>query len=390
MKRIYPFGLVALLVGTAPVLVAVQGQPVNRETAGDTVRAILAPRSPLPSEAATAGITKFSFIAYGDTRGRYDGERLQYEHGLVVQSMLKTISAMANGPDPVRFVTWSGDAVVDGRVAQQYNRSFSDIVDQITNGAGLPFFPSPGNHDVAHTSSRSAPERLVALRNYYGAFRALIPPEGTPRRLNGYPTYAFGYGNTFLIGWDSNILGDTVQYDWIRRQLEGLDRQRYPNIVVFEHQPAFSSGGHGAAVLEPQAAEIRSWYMPLFRKHHVRLMLTGHEHLFEHWVERYNDESGKAYRLDQIVSGGGGAPLYGYRGEPDLRDYLKLGAAANVSVQHLVKPGIAPGENPYHYVVVHVDGEHIRVDVIGVEFGSDFAPYRSRSADLDSVVPNMR
>ena len=89
--------------------------------------------------------------------------------------------------------------------------------------------------------------------------------------------------------------------------------------------------------IEPQAASIRARWMPLFRKHHVRLLLTGHEHLFEHWVERYVDASG-THRIDEIVSGGGGAPLYGYMGEPDLRDYLATGAADSVTLEHLVRP----------------------------------------------------
>src|SRR5205823_2911193 len=142
----------------------------------------------------------------------------------------------------------------------------------------------------------------------------VIPPDGSPRRLSGYPTYAAGYGNTFIISFDSNIAADSAQYEWVRRQLEGLDRRRYINVVVFCHQPAFSSGPHGGSIVEPATAVIRSKYMPLFRKHHVRLFFSGHEHLFEHWVERYQD-AGRSFRLDHIVSGGGGAPLYAYQGE---------------------------------------------------------------------------
>src|SRR5512141_2788059 len=74
-----------------------------------TVASIAPPRMPLPAEAASAGVTRFSFIAYGDTRGRRDGTDEQYEHSLVVESMLRTISSLANGPDPVRFVLQSGD-----------------------------------------------------------------------------------------------------------------------------------------------------------------------------------------------------------------------------------------------------------------------------------------
>jgi hypothetical protein len=204
--------------------------------------------------------------------------------------------------------------------------------------------------------------------------------------LNGYPTYAFGYGNTFFLAFDSNIADDSAQAVWVERQLAGLDRKRYVNVVVFCHHPAFSSGPHGGAVIEPQTAAIRARYMPMFRKYHVRLLLVGHEHLFEHWVERYRDSTG-AHRIDQIVSGGGGAPLYAYQGEPDLRAYIQAGIAQQVRVQHLVKPGPWPGDNPFHYVVVHVDGDKVSVDVVGVDWGRGFAPYASASASLVDRPP---
>src|SRR5262245_46795887 len=177
----------------------------------DTVRAINGPRTPLPSEAASAGVSRFSFLVYGDSRGRRDGEAPQHEHWLVVDGMVRTIAAMADGPDPVRFVLWSGDAVVSGRVPRQWNVSFVDNVNRITTEAGVPFFPAPGNHDVTAATDKNAPTRLEGLRNYLAAFRNLIPPEGSARRLAGYPTYAVGYGNTFAIAFDSNIAADSVQ-----------------------------------------------------------------------------------------------------------------------------------------------------------------------------------
>ncbi len=214
---------------------------------------------------------------------------------------------------------------------------------------------------------------MDGLRNYFAANARLIPAEGSARRLKGYPTYAFGYGNTFFIALDSDIPDDSTQFAWVKGQLEGLDRKRYVNVALFFHHPPFSSGPHGGARLEPEAASIRARWMPLIRAHHVRLLLTGHEHLFEHWVERYTDASGP-HRIDEIVSGGGGAPLYGYTGEPDLRDYIAAGAAQKVSVEHLVKPAIEPGANPFHYVVVHVDGTRINVEVVAVDWGRGSPP----------------
>jgi hypothetical protein len=113
--------------------------------------------------------------------------------------------------------------------------------------------------------------------------------------------------------------------------------------------------------------------MPLFRRHHVALLIAGHDHLFDHWVERYEDR-GKKYRMDQIVTGGGGAPIYAYDGEPDLTAYRE---ASRVTVEHLAKPGLTAAENPHHFVVIRVDGDRLSLEVVGS--GADFAPYGGKS-----------
>ncbi|MEK6284725.1 MAG: metallophosphoesterase [Acidobacteriota bacterium] len=351
----------------------------------EQVRAIAAPVNPLPAEAASAEVTRFSFIVYGDTRGRRDGVQEQYEHSLIVDSMVATIKRLASGPFPVRFVLQSGDAVVNGRDARQWNKSFVDLINRITTEGGVPYSLAPGNHDVSGSDALESPMRKEGLRNYLAAIANLIPPNGAARRLDGYPTYAFGYGNAFFIALDSNIATDDKQFEWVKSQLEGLDRKRYRHIVAFFHHPPFSSGPHGGAVVEPPSAALRARYMPLFRRHHVAILFTGHEHLFEHWVERYEDSDGNKRRIDQIVTGGGGAPLYPYRGEPDLREYLKTYASEKVSLDHVVRPGMNPGDNPYHFLVVQVDGDRIRLEIIGVDWGRGFQPYRSNRTELQDA-----
>lgn len=353
------------------------------------VTAIAPPTTPLPSEATSANVTRFSFIAYGDTRGRRDGVDLQYEHSLIVESMVATIARMRNGPDPVRFVLQSGDAVVNGRDAAQWNVSFVGLVNRLTTEGGVPYFLAPGNHDVTGSDDLANPGRREGLANYLAAMGRLIPPDGATRRLAGYPTYAFGYGNTFVLAIDSNIADDSTQFAWARAQLEGLDRRRYRHIVAFFHHPPLSSGPHGGARVERPTAQIRQRWMPLFRRHQVNLLFTGHEHLFEHWVERWRDASGTWRRMDQVVTGGGGAPLYPYTGEPDLTLYRTASgatAADSLRVEHLVRPGMEPGDNAYHYVVVHVDGARVWQEVIGVDWGRGYAPYRSNRAILGDTV----
>jgi 3',5'-cyclic AMP phosphodiesterase CpdA len=370
--------LIALVVLLAPATAWAQDETGE-------VAAIEAPANPLPPEAESAGEDRFSFIVYGDTRGRRDGVDPQYEHSLVVESMLRSIEDLKDGPDPVKFVLQSGDAVVNGRNPAQWNVSFVGLINRLTREGGVPYFLAPGNHDVTSSPDLASPGRLIGLRNYLSAVSKLIPPDGATRRLDGYPTYAFGYGNTFVLALDSNIPDDSTQLAWAAAQLDGLDRERYIHRVAFFHHPAFSSGPHGGAVVEPQTAAIRARWMPLFRRHGVTMLFTGHEHLFEHWVERYVDADGRHRHIDQIVSGGGGAPLYRYTGEPDLRSYRAEAAADSVRVSHLVRPGPARGDNPYHYVIVHVDGPEVWMEVVGVEWGSDFAPYRSTRTTLKAA-----
>lgn len=367
----------ALLLFALPV--SAQAPP---QRPADTVVAILPPTRPLPPEAASAGVTRFAFIAYGDTRGRRDGVDPQYEHSLIVDHMVRSIERYANGPDAIKFIVQSGDAVVNGRDPRQWNASFVGLINRLTTQGGLPYFLAPGNHDVTGSPDLQSPGRQEGLANYLRAMRQLIPPKGATRRLDGYPTYGFGYGNTFVLAIDSNIGEDSTQIAWASRQLEGLDRDRYKHIVVVFHHPVFSSGPHGGAIVERPTAVMRDRWMPLFRQHRVRLLITGHEHLYEHWVERYRDANGDWRRMDQLVTGGGGAPLYPFTGQPDLRAYRAASGLDSARVQQLVRPGPERGDNPYHYVIVFVNGDELSLQVWGVDWGSGYAPYRSNRATL--------
>ncbi|MEI9812428.1 MAG: metallophosphoesterase [Acidobacteriota bacterium] len=345
------------------------------------VRAIDPPATPLASEADTAGVTRFSFVVYGDTRGRQDGTAIQYEHSNVMDAIIAQIRRQASTDFPAKFVLQSGDAVVNGQVVQQWNTSFIPIIERLTKNVDVPYYLAPGNHDVGTATTHAAPQRQAGLRNYMDAMAKMIPAEGTPHRLNGYPTYGFGFGNSFFLGFDSNIAADQTQFAWMKSQLEGLDRTRYKHVFVFCHQNIFSSGPHGGGNVEAMTLEIRNHYMPLFRQQHVDAVFSGHEHFFEHWVERYRDAAG-AHRLDLVLTGGGGAPIYTYRSEPDTREYLQANAASEVRLEHLVKPSPDAGGNPYHFVLVRVDGDKVDLEVMGADWGVGFQPYRTNQTAL--------
>lgn len=366
---------------TAMFAVLLLGVAAWNAGAQERVRTIAPPAAPLPAEADSANVTKFSFVVYGDTRGRQDGTAIQYEHSNVMDAIIAQIRRQAATQFPTKFVLQTGDAVVQGQNAGQWNTSFLPIIERLTKNANVPYYLAPGNHDVGTATTHAAPQRQAGLRNFYDAMAAMIPAEGSPRRLNGYPTYSFGYGNSFFVGFDSNIAGDETQFNWVKSQLEGLDRKRYKHVFVFFHQNVFSSGPHGGANVEAMTLEIRNRYMPLFRQQHVEAVFTGHEHFFEHWVERYRDTAGD-HRLDLVLTGGGGAPLYKYTRDPDTRDYLRANASMELRLEQLARPGAEPGSNPHHFVLVRVDGDQLSMEVIGSDWGVGFQPYKTSQAPL--------
>src|SRR5207253_119110 len=165
------------------------------------------PARPLPDETASAGVTKYSFIAYGDTRGRRDGIAIQYEHSLIVDSMLAQIKKHENTEYPIRFVLQAGDAVAHGQNAKEWNVSFVPLINRLTLEGDVPYFLAPGNHDVSSATTADDPKRQTPLKNYFDAVAAVIPPAGPRHRLSGYQTYSFGYGNTFALGFDADVAG---------------------------------------------------------------------------------------------------------------------------------------------------------------------------------------
>src|SRR4051794_1237201 len=161
----------------------------------EPVTPIGAPAHPL-SAADSAAITRFSFLVYGDTRSGAvgDGTVVHPIHSAVMDTMLATITARQQSDYPVRFVLQTGDAVLRGATGRMWNVSYTPIIERLTTGADIPYFLTAGNHDVA-VAPPGAPVRQLGLHNRLTAMAKLIPAEGTPHRLNGYATFAFGYGN---------------------------------------------------------------------------------------------------------------------------------------------------------------------------------------------------
>src|SRR5574339_88009 len=154
----------ALVVAAGTLEAAQQAAPPLPQLA--VVKPIDPPATPLPPESASARVTRFSFIAYGDTRtgsaSPQDSEGPNPEHSRVMDAMLAKIRDLSSTPYPVRFVLQSGDAVLRGQEGVRWNVGFTPVIERLTRGANVPYFFTAGNHDVT-TTPAGDPQRSIGL-----------------------------------------------------------------------------------------------------------------------------------------------------------------------------------------------------------------------------------
>jgi 3',5'-cyclic AMP phosphodiesterase CpdA len=139
-----------------------------------------------------------------------------------------------------------------------------------TQAAGLRIAGVLGNHDVRVDGGRYQFETLGMAGRFYRLRRRNV--------------------ELFLL--DSTRV-DRAQTAWLARVLR---RSKAPWKVAVVHHPAFTCGSYRS-----HPAVVRNW-VPLFERHGVRLVLSGHDHNYQRFAPR----RGVRY----VVHGGGGAGAY--------------------------------------------------------------------------------
>ena len=174
---------------------------------------------------------------------------------------------------PFNLVITTGDNVYDSGSPDRFESAFFDPFECLLN-AGVRFKAALGNHDVLTNGGQpELDEPLFGLpsRNY------------VERR----------HGVRFVIA-NSNRL----KRRWLGRALRARAGDRW-TIAVFHH-PVFSPGtGHGST------SGFRPGLPRLFRRRGVDLVLNGHDHVYA--------VTHPLRKIRYVVTGGGGAPLYGCR-----------------------------------------------------------------------------
>jgi predicted phosphodiesterase len=185
---------------------------------------------------------------------------------------------------PYEFVITVGDNIYGSERPQDFARKFEVPYKGLLDN-GVKFYASLGNHD-------SREQRYYKLFNMDGELYYTFKPDKQNVRF-------FALESTYL---------EPEQIQWLQKELEG-SREDWK--IPFFHHPPYSSGGrHGSHVRHREVLE------PLFVKHNVSVVFTGHDHVYE----RTKPQQGIVY----FVAGSGGKLRRG-----DIDRSTGITAAAN-------------------------------------------------------------
>ncbi|MGB2867303.1 MAG: metallophosphoesterase family protein [Bacteroidota bacterium] len=310
----------------------------------------------------TGANTKFSFAAYGDSRGGTDPDFDYHINGVNYNMINKlALSALKKGAS---FFLQTGD-LADGATD---NRDDMTLMYETHKkaiawvNAFIPFYQGIGNHDASAPyfkfgkRGRHDPPPPNSAEDLFA--RMFVLPENGPTPEPNHPpflenVYSFDYANAHFISLNSEYFlvrqDDSIRYPYngygnrvAGRQLEwlkeDLKKSKSKLLFVYLHDPFYPAGGHVGSSLDRYPSERDSLWR-LLEGHNLGLVFAGHEHLYARVAvdKKINPTYKKS--IYQIIAGGAGAPLYPQdKKVPYLQNVITY-------------------ERKFHYVLVTVDGK---------------------------------
>jgi len=215
--------------------------------------------APSPSQA-------FEIIAYGDSRSN------PTVHRKVVDRFMQY---------PHRLILSTGDLAYHGELWEFDAYLFQPAA---TAMATSPFISIVGSHD---SDPWNTPPNFT-FTNYQ-----------TFMELPGNELYfSFDYGPIHVVALNSEVAWQygpqTPETQWLMADLAATNQ---PYRIAMFHMPPYTSGTGN-----PNNMGIRQFWCPIFRQHHVQMVLNGHQHFYQRC------EPGDG--IEYVITGGGGAGLY--------------------------------------------------------------------------------
>lgn len=102
------------------------------------------------------------------------------------------------------------------------------------------------------------------------------------------------------------------QYRWLQQDLAKVDRTKTPWVVVFTHRPIYHTSPHHFPCSpggDWYGCEFRNLYAPLYEKHKVDLVMSGHAHHYQRSKPMINGAPAKHGPRYIVCGTGGFSPL---------------------------------------------------------------------------------
>lgn len=289
------------------------------------------------------------------------------DYGGKERRMVRDAVFAAVGEEQPDFLLHLGDMCLnDGRKPRHWATWLEESKLDVPLLVSVPVVPVIGNHERAN-------DPVYGYPNYETVF-----PEAKRFYVLDYPDAA-----VFVI--DSNFILDQNQHidpeeqerlwrewiiapegeepAWLQRELARRN-QRFK--IVAMHHPPISFGFHHDDWIQADYGERlagkRNRLLDLFLDNGVQLVLSGHEHVYQHSVVRHaGDERSDAPALHVVITSGGGAPVRPLADPDGIERMLEYYRRQGMDVRPVRQ------ERVYHYSVVDVSENRLQVDTYRVE-----------------------
>jgi hypothetical protein len=120
----------------------------------------------------------------------------------------------------------------------------------------------------------------LGVFDFPGKLNLDAPPYPLPYDWgNAYYSFVYGPAKHIVVSAYSAMEPDSAQYTWLKRELESVDRTVTPWLLVSIHTPLYST--YAVHKHDPQIFAAQEHMEPIFVKHHVNVVFTGHIHAYQ-------------------------------------------------------------------------------------------------------------
>lgn len=221
--------------------------------------------------------------------------RTQQESISTIKWISRDIEALGDKPALISHI---GDISYARGYAWLWDNFFTQIEPVASQ---IPYHVCIGNHEYDWPLQPWRPDWSYAIYGKDGggecgvpySLRFIMPgnssePTGTraPATRNLYYSFDLGPVHFLYFSTETNFLQGSKQYEFLKQDLESVDRKRTPFVVVQGHRPMYTTSN------EVRDAPIRMKMLehlePLFVKNKVTLALWGHVHRYERFCPLNN------------------------------------------------------------------------------------------------------